>query len=117
MRYPDELEIGFNVALNSTKLLVELDASVKEIRSRFSFGLASGKAVTTPLDHLLKQHDSSLMRDNCAFGTADRTELFQRQSHCYEMRVLGKNKYMQAVYQTVDNSDDRRFNVIGLKPG
>ena len=36
LRYPDDLKMGYNIALNKTKLLVELDYTVSAIRKGFS---------------------------------------------------------------------------------
>ena len=43
LRYFDNLEPGFNIALNRTKLLVELDHTVYEIRKGFNFGIGDKK--------------------------------------------------------------------------
>jgi len=116
MRYPDDLETGYNIALNETKLLAELDFTVHKIRKGFNFQV-NGKPIKTKLDLLLDRKEENLLKDNCYFGTADRQELFERNCHWYELRVLGKNNIMEATYQSTGIDDDGKFDLIGLKPG
>lgn len=115
MRYPDDLEVGFNIALVETKLLVELDFTVHKTRKGFRFQL-DGKPIKTKLDFLLEGKDDNLLRDNCYFGSTDRKELFERNTHCYEMRVLGLSQNLEATYQPTGVDDDGKFDLIGLKP-
>ena len=115
MRYPDDLEIGFNIALSETRMLVELDCTVYKIRKGFGFQ-SDGKPVKTRIDSLLESKDDNLLRDNCYFGTTDRKELFGRDTHCYEMRVLGPSQILEATYQTTGVDDDGKFDSIGLRP-
>jgi len=37
LRYPDDLEVGFNIVLEQTKIIAELDKTVHEIRKGFQF--------------------------------------------------------------------------------
>src|SRR5690242_8412486 len=46
LRYPDDLEIGFNIVLAQTKMLVELDATVHRIRKGFVLQKAGKRIVT-----------------------------------------------------------------------
>jgi len=115
MRYPDDLENGFNIALIETKMLVELDFTIHKIRGGFRFQ-SDGKPIKTRIDFLLESNDENLMRNNCYFGSSDRKKLFEEDTHCYEMRVLGPSQNLEATYQTTGVDDDGKFDLIGLKP-
>jgi HEPN domain-containing protein len=117
LRYPDDLEVGYNIAINKPKLLVELDYTVETVRSGFDFKEQSKKEVTTALDQRKKDGDPSLTTDNCYFDKADRNELFARNSANYEFRVLDNGTFLEAYYESAGVPDDNKFDVIGLKPG
>ena len=61
LRYPDDLDEGFNISLASTKLLVELDCTAHAIRNGFNFNKQSGEAVVTRFDQLVAKHSTELM--------------------------------------------------------
>ena len=115
MRYPDDLKTGFNIALVETRMLVELDFTVYQIRKVFRFQSA-GKPAKTRIDSLLESKDDNLLRDNCYFGTTDRKGLFGRGTHCYEMRVIKRSQVLEATYQKTGVDDDGKFDLIGLRP-
>lgn len=117
LRYPDDLEIGFNIALSQTKLLAELDTTVFNIRKGFDFwDSGKNRKITTAFDTLLESKDNKLLEYNCSFGTFDRKRLFERDCHCYELRVMDNETTLQARYQTRGIEDDGLFNIEGLKP-
>jgi HEPN domain-containing protein len=116
LRYPDDLEEGFNISLAQTQLLAELDASVHAIRKPFGFRKADGRPVETKLDLLLKTGDSRVTDRNTAFTRFDRATLFAGDSDCYELRVLAGGEIMEANYRA-QVPDNGNFEVEGLKPG
>ena len=117
MRYPDDLEPGFNFAMVQTKMLVELDATVHTIRKGFGFR-KDGKPITTRFDLLVTDENSLLVKRNCCFGNQNRQTLFREASGCYEIRVLATDPtFRQASYQVTSLDDDGVFNMEGLKPG
>lgn len=116
LRYPDDLPSGFNVALNRTKLLVELDHTVYEIRKGFNFEIGD-KKITIGLELLQEKKDPVLLNKNCYFGNYERAALFGEESSCYELRVLGGEGILEAHYRTAQVDDDGKFDVEGLKPG
>jgi len=115
LRYPDELKLGFNIALNRTKLLCELDHTVYEIRKGFDFKTAN-KKVTTKIEHLQEKKDPILLNKNCYFGKYDRAVLFEEESSCYELRILGQDDILEVSYITKRILDDGRFDAEALKP-
>lgn len=116
MRYPDDLEVGYNIALVETKILAELDYSVFKIRKGFKFNNGN-KPIKTKIDLLTDNKSDELLKNNCYFGITDRKELFEKDSFCYELRVLGENQIIEATYMTTGIDDDGKFNLEGLKPG
>lgn len=115
LRYPDDLEPGFNIALDRTKLLVELDYTVYEIRKGFDFQSADKKIITR-INQLQEKKDPILLNKNCYFGNYNRTNLFEEDCFCYELRVLRKDSILEVSYFTTGIDDDGKFNLEGLKP-
>jgi HEPN domain-containing protein len=113
IRYPDDLKEGFNAALNSAKILAELDRSVLEITSRFTF-IANGKSIPMILDRAVKTNDTHFLTKNVAIDPSQAKELFSETSNSYEIR-RHKGKLVEASYQTTNVSDDRIFK-DGLVP-
>lgn len=116
LRYPDDLEPGFNISLAQFPLLAELDATVHSIRKGFAFHKANGSIVETRFDLLLKIKDLRLTDRNAAFSPFDRADLFANGSECYEFRVLPTGATLEATYRA-DVKDGINFEAEGLKPG
>ncbi|MCK4540453.1 HEPN domain-containing protein [Candidatus Parcubacteria bacterium] len=114
LRYPDDLELGFNIALNRTKLIVELDRTVYEIREGFNFKNVD-KKITTKIDQFKKEKNPILLNKNCYFGEYNRIKLFEENCFYYELRVLEKDTIMEASYFTTGIDDNGEFNLVGLK--
>ncbi len=117
LRYPDDLPVGFNLALVAVKVLAEMDATVHALRGGFRFQRSDGRTVTTLLDDLLGRQDLSLLSDNAAFGKCARAELFTKSSSCFEIRVLGEDEILSAKYEAGPIPDDGVFDTEALKPG
>jgi hypothetical protein len=81
LRYPDKLKPGDNILLCRTKLLVELDHTVYEIRKCMSFEKA-GKKIPTHIEYLQEKKDPILLNKNCYFGDCDKVTLFNEISPC-----------------------------------
>jgi hypothetical protein len=117
LRYPDNLDSGYNISLSQAKLITELDSTVFKIRKGFGFKGASGEKVGTYFDHLLELQNKILLDCNCSFGVAAREDIFKEKNSCYELRVLDNGTIMEAEYRTTGVKDDGVFDVVGLKPG
>lgn len=117
LRYPDNLNCGFNVSLSQAKLITELDSSVFTIRKGFDLKRASGKPAPTYFDHLLESQDNTLLAFNSSFGGVKRSDIFREKNGCYELRVLDNRAIVEASYRTNDVQDDGVFDVVGLRPG
>jgi HEPN domain-containing protein len=115
LRYFDDLPLGFNISLTRTKMLVELDHTVFEIRNGFKFGIGNKKLSNTRIDGLLEGNDSVLLSKNCYYGNYNRSALFKEQSYCYELRVL-EGGILEIYYLTDGINDDGKFDAEGLKP-
>ncbi len=116
LRYPDRLPSGFNVGLAAVKILVELDATVHTIRSGFKIGWTSGRQVVTKLDQMIRDNHPGLMTHNTAWGNASRSELFQMQSPCYELRVVDVSNILEIKYQAGPIPDDGIFEYEAIAP-
>lgn len=115
LRYPN-LSNGFNLHINKSKFLVELDYSVFTIRSGFVVKRNDEKKVVTILDNCLNKSDQNLLVDNCYFGNTTKKDIFNKQTSCFDVRVLEDSSILQAYYETAFTLDDGKFDVIGLKP-
>lgn len=115
LRYFDDLPPGFNICLTRTKMLVELDHTVFEIRNGFNFKIGNKKAANTRIDRLLAGNDSVLLSKNCYYGNYNRSALFKERSYCYELRVLEQD-ILEIYYLTDGINDDGKFDIEGLKP-
>jgi len=117
LRYPDDLEVGFNIVLAQTKMLVELDATVHRIRKGFALE-KGGKLVVRRLDSSLETKDQKLTDRNCYFGHPrnDRARIFQEDCGCHEIRVIDDYVVLEATYSTNGIPDDGVFDREGLTP-
>src|SRR5262249_29154476 len=65
LRYPDDLEEGFNVALNEARILVELDRTVRAILDRITiFKSGTEEKVDNFLEVAIKQNDQDILTNN-----------------------------------------------------
>ncbi len=115
LRYPDELAEGFNVALNSSVVLAELDLTVERIRRGFHF-MRNGEVTTTRLDHARKSQSPELLTKNCAFGNANKDQLFAEPSWCYEVRVFPHRGIMEVSYVIEKLPDQDNFRRKAFTP-
>lgn len=114
LRYPDDLPVDFNIAIDRTRLLTELDYTVSEIRKGFTLQGTAGP-IQTKLDLLLSRRDPRLLEKNCHFGTTKRSDLFRENAARFTMRALGAYNFVTAEYQTAGVPDTRNFKVEGIK--
>jgi len=112
LRYPDDLKPGFNIALNRTQMLVELDHTVYEIRKCFRI---TNKKGNSKIESLQEKKNPVLLNKNCYFGNYDRAALFKEESSCYELRIYNQDVY-EIYYFTEEIKDDGKFDKEGFKP-
>jgi HEPN domain-containing protein len=115
LRYPEELNDGYNIALNQAKLLSQLDRSVLEITKRFEIKLPDGKTIPMVLDEARMQQHEVFLAKNVAVDPARSALLFSNPSHSYEIRNHKGNLY-QVPYQSLHIKDDLVFEVEGFVP-
>jgi hypothetical protein len=114
LRYPD-LKPGDNFILCKTKLIVELDRTVHEIRSGFSFEI-KGKKIKTRIEELQEKKNPILLDKNCYFGKYDRDALFKEVSPCYELRIEKNGIPIEAFIYRRRINDDGKFDAEAIKP-
>jgi HEPN domain-containing protein len=115
LRYPDDLGPGFNIALNSTATLVEMDFTVDKIRRGFVFQ-KNGQPVGTKLEGIKKTHSTELLTNNCAITGTTKEQLFAQPSWAYDLRVLDDRTILEGSYAVEKLSDDDNFERSGLTP-
>jgi HEPN domain-containing protein len=116
LRYFDDLPSEFNIMLIKTKLLVELDRTVYEIRKGFKF-FKNNECVGAGNEIWQNGKNPVLLNKNCCFGDFDKHDLFKEPSYCYELRVLLDGSILEVGYVTNDViNDDGKFEIEGLKP-
>ena len=115
LRYPNDLNPGFNIALNSISTLVQLDLTVSHIRQRFTFQ-KNGKTVSTKFDEALKRGAQELVVKNCALGGISKAALFGEPSWSYDLRILEDGTVMEAAYAVERIVGDDEFCRHGLAP-
>jgi HEPN domain-containing protein len=103
MRYPDDIEDGYNLVLSQALLLDALDQTVKLITDRVRLGNVNG-AVKRKLDLLVEQRDPQLSSMNTALGSITKDTLLTRLSLVFECRFLNGN-YLGAEYLTAEIRD------------
>jgi HEPN domain-containing protein len=113
MRYPDDLEHGFNIVLQRVKILAELDATVHAIRKGFQFRQQGGDRANS-LEALVEKKNEQLLDRNHIYGS-ERAELFAGATMVYEARVL-RSGILEVEYEAQRVTDDGQFDIEGLKP-
>lgn len=107
MRYPDDLQTGYNVVLSQALILDALDQSIKLLTSRIELANSDGRPVVRLLDKLIAQNDPRMVVGNTALGTVTREALLGQPSLVYEYRVVHKHSYMEAEYYAAKIEDGR----------
>jgi hypothetical protein len=69
------------------------------VRRGFTFCRHSGEPVKTGIDHPIEQSNLDLAESNCYFGSAQRSSVFDQLRNCYEMRVVGRDRILEAYYK------------------
>jgi HEPN domain-containing protein len=107
MRYPDDLNAGYNIALSQALILDALDQSVKLITNRIVLARSDGRPVQRLLDVLISQGDPRVVSGNTALGTVTRDALLNQPSLVYECRVIRKHSYLEAEYRAARIADTK----------
>ena len=106
MRYPDDIEDGYNLVLSQALLLDALDQSVKSISDRVVVGNLNG-AVKRKVELLAEQKAPQLCSMNTALGSITKDALLSQPSQVFECRFL-LGDYMGAEYIT-ERIEDTSF--------
>ncbi len=100
LRYPDDLEAGYNIVLSQALILIALDEAIFEITKRFEFGRTDGRPVQRLLDFLVESRDPRIIHMNVALNVVKKDVALNTQSRVYEMRVLPNGTRMEIEYST-----------------
>jgi hypothetical protein len=107
LRYPDDLEAGYNIVLSQALVLGALDESVFAINRRFGVKGKDGTPCLRFLDALLEANDQRILNANVAFGSARKEQLLNDPSSVYELRVISNGDRFEVHYTTSNISDAR----------
>jgi HEPN domain-containing protein len=114
LRYPDDLEEDFNIALNEARLMVELDRTVKAILDRIVITESgTGKTVDTFLDVAIKENDLGILTNNAALDPSIAPLLFSRPSQSRDLRVY-RGKILENLYTSAYVKDEPNFEIEGF---
>jgi HEPN domain-containing protein len=114
LRYPDDVGNGFNMILSQSKMLAQLDRSVKDITDRFRI-VANDKPVPMVLERAIQQSDPRYLDLNIAVDPKSSTALFGTTSGIYEIRKL-QGSFLEANYKVASLADDLVFDTVGFTP-
>jgi len=114
LRYPDELNDGFNIALNQAKLLAQLDRSVFELTKRFDIR-KNDQPVLMVLDEAKLAHDQRILVRNVAVDPSQIPALFSQPSQSCDLRNH-RGAIFEVFYQTLSVADDLIFELDGFVP-
>jgi hypothetical protein len=64
---------------------------------------------------MIERNDPDLVDGNCYFSGAQRSDVFNKLTNCYEMRVVALDRILEAYYQA-SIPDDGDFPLEGLRP-
>jgi HEPN domain-containing protein len=103
MRYPDDIDDGYNLVLSQALLLDALDQTVKAIADRVTIKNLDG-VIKRKLDLMVEQRMPQLFSMNTALGSITKDALLRQPSLVFECRFLFGN-YMGAEYMTEQISD------------
>jgi HEPN domain-containing protein len=107
VRYPDDLEDGFCIALNRAKMLSQLDRSVLEITRRFH-DVPSDPSFPMALETAVQKADKRYLDENVAMDPTKAADLFTKPSWCVELRKYS-DEVMESVYRVTHIDDDLVF--------
>lgn len=116
LRYFDHLEMDFNININQVKTLIQLDESVKEIRSGLHVEDEKGEKKEFKFDHWIKNDNELLMKMNHVFGSANRAELVAAPCSAYALRIIDNKVPLELEYEAKYVIDDGKFNEEVLRP-
>jgi len=105
MRYPDDLDDGYNIVLSQALILDALDQTVKTISDRIAFKNGNGDPIKRNLDVLIEKRDPRMVSQNTALGTITKEALLNQASLVFECRILNKN-HLGAEYLTEQIKDE-----------
>jgi HEPN domain-containing protein len=114
LRYPDDLEEGFNIALNQARTLVELDRTVRHVLNRIViYESGTDKKVDTFLQVAIKENDLGILRNNAGIDPGIAEQLFSQPSQSRDLRVY-RGKILENLYTSARVKDEPNFEIEGF---
>jgi len=107
VRYPDDLEDGFCIALNQAKMLSQLDRSVLEITRRFH-DVTRDSGFPMALETAVHKNDKRYLDENVAMNPTKSADLFTKPSWCLELRKYSDD-VLESLYRVTHIDDDLVF--------
>ena len=114
LRYPDDLEVGFNISLNQAKLITQLDRSVQELTTRFRI-VHAGKPVLMVLD---QAKQDNYVRISTAMSSSIRPKVacyFQIRVVVMSLGTIG-TAFCRRITTLCPAKDDLIFDAPGMAP-
>ena len=116
LRYFDDIEAGFSLAVIQRPTLAELDYTISSIHKRFTLKRGE-ETLTTMYDAALNEKNADLFLDNYILNNIDKgTFIQQKESSVYAMRLDDVHGLIEANYIAVKGSHDGNFLIEGLTP-
>ncbi|CAH0998039.1 hypothetical protein EMA8858_04174 [Emticicia aquatica] len=113
IRYIDDLEGNFNIAIIRYKTLAELDFLVSQIEEKFEIGEAT-KQNKYEVDK--RSQNPLLLTLNYFLTGLDKTTLIERTDKVFEFRLMENREILQTDYLTNEVKNDNKFLYEALKP-
>lgn len=114
LRYPDDLDAGYNIVLSQALILMALDEAVFEITRRFTFRRPDDRPAHRFLDAWVEARDPRIIHMNVALGVVKRDVALSTRSSVYEIRILPNGTRMEIEYSTakIDNTAFDRHGFV-----
>ncbi len=116
LRYFDEIENNYSIAIIRAKTLAELDFIVKHIENSFSFREPGKEAAENRFTLEKNEKNPKLWDFNHILHGIDKQHYIEKPDKVYEFRKLHNGQIMQVHYVTDQIKDDGKFIYEAIKP-
>jgi hypothetical protein len=114
LRYADELPDCYSIHLQQTKIIVELDRTVFEIRKGFEFKSTGGRKPVTRLEFEIENKNPAVLNRNVMYGGYDVKKIFTEKSKWIALLVYSNHSIIEGVGEVDGLPDDGIFNEPGI---
>jgi len=114
LRYFDNIEVGFSLAVVQRPILAELDFTISNIQKRFTLKRGDEKLITI-YDSALEAKNADLFLNNYILKDIDKDAFIeQEESLVYEMRLDDSHGLIEVIYTAVKGLHNGDFLTEGL---